>query len=405
MTIVPPLRLHHVSIRSFKAIAELDLAVAGLPVSLLVGPNGAGKTSVLQAVGFLRAFVDGRPEAFFDAHGWEMAAAISHVRERRVFAFATTVDLRDAADNSVAWTQAFNLSAGRSAAEVVEFAASGGKDEVVCSFGNGTLTFGKWGDPIKAMAPQGSILSAIRIDDHPDLTHRSVLQALRDWAGGITSLELLTPAAMRSVRRGKVTDIGVRGERLGAFLASLPAVAKERIVHRLAHFYPHLADLSTKAKRAGWVDLRIAESYSGRRLSVGSEHVSDGFLRLLALASIPEFPKSTSLVLLDEAENGIDPLILPDFLEAITNESHAQIILTTHSPILVNRFPPEAVHLLCRSEQGRTIGARLTDIPEFAEELEFRGAGEIWAHSSLTRITALVRAADQRRRQAAEAAK
>lgn len=405
MTIVPPLLLQGVWINAFKAIAEIHVDIGEQPVSLFVGPNGAGKTSVLQALGFLRTFVDGHPNDFFDVHGWDMSTAVCHVGEKRTYGFVVAAYLIDTSGNIIAWTQAFSFMYGRPIFESVSWKRGDGESERILNFRDGTITFGKWGDPIKSMAPQGSVLSAIRIDDHPDSTHRAVLQAVRDWAGGITSLELLTPTAMRSVRRGKVTDIGVRGERLGAFLASLPAAAKERIVKRLAHFYPHLAELTTRTRRAGWVDLRIAESYSGRRLSVGSEHVSDGFLRLLALAAIPEFPKSTSLVLLDEAENGIDPLILPDFLEAITGESHAQIILTTHSPILVNRFPPEAIHLLCRSEQGRTIGARLTDIPEFEEELEFRGAGEIWAHSSLPRITEMVRAADQRRRQATETGK
>jgi len=249
-------------------------------------------------------------------------------------------------------------------------------------------------------------LAAVNLSGHPSPDYRRILKSVKDWAEGIRSLELLSPASIRDgMARGKVSDIGVRGEKLGAFVAGLPADAKARILRRLTAFYPALADLTTKAKRAGWIDLRIAENYGERGLSVGVEHVSDGFLRLLALAAIPEFPKTTSLVLLDEAENGIDPLILPDFLSMIAEESEAQIILTTHSPILVNRFPPESVYMVCRSEDGRTIGSSLADIPEFEKDREYQGPGEIWAHSSQEWITKVVRQAAEKKRAERDVAK
>jgi predicted ATPase len=391
MTTVVPLRLKAVEINAFKAVSDLNLEIGGSGLSLLIGPNGAGKTSILQALGFLRYFVDGRTASFFEDRHWPVSAIISQVREKRLHGFTTAVVLDGPNGEWLIWSQVFTVPHGRFWERVTS-----PYGEIV-EFDNGAVTFSGWNNRLSSLKLDGSVLSALKIEEHPNPEHRALLLSLRAWAESITSLELLSPASMRSMARGKVTDIGVRGEKLGAFVASLPADGKQRIVQRLTRFYPQLSDLTTKSKRAGWIDFHIAESYQGRRLSVGTEHVSDGFLRLLALAAIPEFPKSTSLVLLDEAENGIDPLILPDFLEMIANESSAQIIATTHSPLLVNRFPPEAVHLLCRCERGRTIGARLADIPEFAEELEFRGAGEIWSQASLERITAWVRAAHERR--------
>lgn len=387
-----PLRLISVKIKAFKAIDDLAFDVGNRPITLIIGPNGAGKTSALQALGFLRYFVQGRSKAFFDDHGWPPSTVVSHVRQKRTSRFGIICVFRNPRGMLVLWAFAFDINSGKTAGERISIL-----NDVILELQGGTIKFGKWDNQLKSIEIDGSILSTIKISDHPDTEHRQILESVRAWAEGITSLELLSPAAMRRMARGKVTDIGVRGEQLGAFLASLPMASKDRITARLARFYPHLSGLVTKAKRAGWIDFKIAESFAGKKMSVGAEHVSDGFLRLLALAAIPEFPKSTSLVLLDEAENGIDPLILPDFLELITQESSAQIIMTTHSPILVNRFPPEAVHLVCRAEEGPTIGARLVDIPKFEEELEYRGAGEIWAHSSLSRITELVRDANRAR--------
>jgi predicted ATPase len=41
-------------------------------------------------------------------------------------------------------------------------------------------------------------------------------------------------------------------------------------------------------------------------------------------------------VLLDEVEDGIDPHILPRFIGMIARESKVQLIVTSHSPVLVN---------------------------------------------------------------------
>lgn len=405
-----PLRLMGIKIDAFKAVDDFSLATTN-DLTLIIGPNGAGKTSLLQAIGLLRYIAAGRVEDFFSTHGWAPSAVVSHIRQKTVRGFVATVLLHEEQSGRFAqWTIGFSTTLGNVVSERVDVIKSLSLNDLdtrteILSLNPDRLSLAKWQD-IDSPPQGGSGLSAVNLAGHPDADYRGILQSIKDWAEGIRSLELLSPASIRdSMARGKVTDIGVRGEKLGAFVAGLPAEAKARIIRRLTAFYPALADLTTKAKRAGWIDFKIAEIFGGRRLSVGVEHVSDGFLRLLALAAIPEFPKTTSLVLLDEAENGIDPLILPDFLAMIAEESEAQIILTTHSPILVNRFPPEAVNLICRSEDGQTVGAALSQIPEFEKEREYQGPGEIWAHSSMEWITKVVRAAAEREHTNSEASK
>ena len=389
--------LERIHIDGFKALVDTDVYIGDRNISLLIGPNGAGKTSLLQAIGFIRYFVEGKPRLFFEHHGWDPDMLVSHVAEKRLPSFSVVFVLSSGILD-VIWSFIWSASLNKNTREsicVVNRAT--GAPFMAMNLEDGCLEFPGWNNEMLGIYPEGSALSFIKLDNHPDRHARQVLEDLRSWAEGIVSLELLSPDSMRHRNaRGKVNDIGIRGEQLGAFLAGLPADAKQRIVERLTAFYPQLTGLTTTAKRAGWIDLKIAESYRGRALAVGAQHVSDGFLRLLALAALPEFPKTTSLVLLDEVENGIDPLILPDYLDMISRQSSTQIMMTTHSPLLVNRFPPEVIHFIARSEGGASISARLVDIPEFETELEYRGAGEIWAHSSLGRMSELVRAAHER---------
>lgn len=389
------MKLQRIHISAFKALTELDVDVGGRAVTIAVGPNGAGKTSLLQALGFIRYFAEGRTGRFFEDHSWEPDAVISHLLPQRKIGFYLDVGFIAQNGARYSWMLAWSAYHKHTISERI-VVDDDFEIRTIFTLKKGYLSFDRWDNAISGINPEGSCLSVVDISKHPNEEDRAILQSLRAWASGIISLELLSPAAMRRMARGRPADIGVRGELLGSFLASLSSEKKERITKRLSLFYPHLSALSTRAKRAGWIDFKIGEVYGGRKLSVGAAHVSDGFLRLLALASIPEFPKSTSLVLLDEAENGIDPLILPDFIDQIVRESDVQLVLTSHSPLLVNRFSPEAVLLLCRSEEGPTIGVSMAHIPEIQAELEYRNPGEIWAHGSLEQITGWVRDAHRR---------
>ena len=190
------------------------------------------------------------------------------------------------------------------------------------------------------------------------------------------------------MRQG-ITDttwhFGHQGKGLSHFLASLSNAQKERIVTRLSPFYPALQALDTIQNKAGWIDIQIAEHFPNAH-QIHAGHISDGSLRLIALASLPELNHPISLILIDEIEDGLDPHILPDFIDSISQEQNTQWVMTSHSPVLVNRFGPEQVHFLTRAETGETLSIRFDEIKEIQADLEYQGAGEIWFHTSNSTI-------------------
>ncbi len=237
------------------------------------------------------------------------------------------------------------------------------------------------GDEIKGITSPGTIFSIL----HPSIVtdeHEIVSRAI-DWCARITSLELLSPVAMRGNARGSQKGIGTRGQRLSGFLAALDAKTKARIVDRLSNFYP-LDSLNTTKKKAGWVDLRISEAYGLGPIS--AQHLSDGFLRLLALCAIPEFGSRSSMVLLDEIEDGIEPHILPRLIERIVSDSSAQFVMTSHSPLLINFFESESVTLVTRDQDGRSRFTAVNDLDVIRQGLEYLGPGEIWANAGLSTL-------------------
>ena len=184
---------------------------------------------------------------------------------------------------------------------------------------------------------------------------------------------------MRRSARGDNPDIGTMGERLASFLASLDPRSKSNVVARLQRFYP-IRNIDTLRKRAGWVDVKIAEAFGGRRgIRISPNHASDGLLRLIALCAIPEFHKNTSLVMLDEIEDGIEPHILPEIVEAIVTDSKSQFIFTSHSPLFVNFVEPPNIHILTRQGVGAVVTSRFSEMKSWSDGLEFFGPGELWS--------------------------
>lgn len=381
------LKLRRMRVRGFKSLADFDLRLPD-DLMILIGANGAGKSSVLQSLAFVQYFAKGKPSAFFEDRGWTPAELRTRIKVNLLPGIVSYRLLLEHDDGTkIYWFFGWSLTTGKLALEEVQVVQPGTQEPVsIVSFSNkGEVIVGD--EKISAISPEGSLVSILDPDAlAPGIG--KIIQSLHAWGAGIFSLELLSPAAMKRGARGNPSDIGPRGERLGGFLASLSATQKDRLVGRLAAFYP-LQNIETTRKRAGWVDLRVAEAFQGIG-RISAAHMSDGFMRMLGLASIPEFAEAASTVLLDEVEDGIEPHILPRFVSMIARESRVQIIVTSHSPILVNGFEPQQIAFVARQPDGHAVAAPFNSIDPLMEGLEYFGAGEIWTNTDMRRIGELV---------------
>jgi len=89
-------------------------------------------------------------------------------------------------------------------------------------------------------------------------------------------------------------------------------------------------------------------------LRVPSWMASDGTLRLLAL-TIPAYLKNLKGVyLIEEPENGIHPRAIESMLQSLSSVYDAQILLATHSPIILSIVPLEKVLCFAKNDNGET---------------------------------------------------
>lgn len=114
--------------------------------------------------------------------------------------------------------------------------------------------------------------------------------------------------------------------------------------------------------------------------------VSDGVFLYLAYLTLVFGPEPAPLLLIEEPETGIHPGLLRQVVENLKrltcDDPGVQVVLTTHSPLLLNYVEPEEIRILIREPVSGTKVHRFTDAPELAQLLEYQGPGEIWVNLS-----------------------
>ena len=99
------------------------------------------------------------------------------------------------------------------------------------------------------------------------------------------------------------------------------------------------------------------QSESGLQYNVHQIGASSGTLRMLALMTALFGETNTSLVGVEEPENHVHPAALKAFAEYLRDASErAQIIVTTHSPLLLDCLPkPKEIAIVRRTADGTRI--------------------------------------------------
>ncbi|EFC91048.1 conserved hypothetical protein [Dethiosulfovibrio peptidovorans DSM 11002] len=226
---------------------------------------------------------------------------------------------------------------------------------------------------------QGSILSQLKdssLDEQPDLLE------LKRLIGSIKSMDLLSPPQMRE-RARSVEEVGPGGEGLSAFIDGMTDKERRELIDSLREVNPHLRDIETKSLRSGWKELKFKEKYE-EELVTEAHHMNDGTLRLATIFAL--LARGDRILLFDEIENGINPEVMERLVQRMV-ESHRQVIVTTHSPMILNYLSDEvaerSVILLYKNRDGYTKSTRFFDLPDVKKKLTLLGPGEVFLDSDL----------------------
>ena len=88
------------------------------------------------------------------------------------------------------------------------------------------------------------------------------------------------------------------------------------------------------------------------QVEVPSWGVSDGTLRLLALTILAYLPHVQGVYLIEEPENGIHPRAIETIMQSLQSIYSAQVMIATHSPIIVRMAQPSDLLCFARTADG-----------------------------------------------------
>jgi predicted ATPase len=165
----------------------------------------------------------------------------------------------------------------------------------------------------------------------------------------------LNPEALRRPSSTKAQRfLSSNGSNLPTTLARIEKEDKfalTDISRDMANLVPGIVSIRLEQDKPGDKYVIHAETADGRSFS--SQVLSDGTLRLLALATLGNDPQFHGILCLEEPENGVDPLHLRHMARLLrematnfidleqVNEPLRQVIVTTHSPAFISQ--PEVI--------------------------------------------------------------
>ena len=145
------------------------------------------------------------------------------------------------------------------------------------------------------------------------------------------------------------------GSNLPWVVAELEKKAPDRLQEWVRHLATALPDLQAirTVEREDDRHRYLKLVYSGG-LEVPSWMASDGTLRLLAL-TLPAYLRNLQNVyLIEEPENGVHPLAVDTMYQSLSSVYDAQILMASHSPVILSAASPEAVLCFAKTPEGAT---------------------------------------------------
>jgi predicted ATPase len=151
--------------------------------------------------------------------------------------------------------------------------------------------------------------------------------------------------------------------------------AFEAIRDELCELFPSVKylQLRTVSQTAKALQLELKD---GTR--VPANLISEGILYFLAFAAIERIDRP-AVLLVEEPENGLHPSRIADVMKVLRRISEkTQVVIATHSPLVINEMKGHEVIVLTRDADRGTQARLLKDTYNYEERSRVYQNGELW---------------------------
>src|SRR5882724_10551429 len=297
--------IQSITIKNFKSFREAKLPLA--PLTLLIGANASGKSNAIEAMQLLSWLVSGR----------RLGDLLVAIRDQELSLRGTFNDLTYGGDEFSLGCDllpplsfSITLQVNEAGLRILEERLESPEAEHEPS------------QPAAASRLRQSLEDILFLDPHP--------RRMRDYSF-LQDQKLQGDGAALSSVLYRLSEEGKKEEILG-FIRSLPE--------------QDIRDVTFLEGPRGEVMVQLHETFGGKATAREAALLSDGTLRVLAVAaallSVPE----GSLVVIEEIDNGVHPSraeLLLGNVQRIARQRQLRVLLTTHNPALLDAIPAEAV--------------------------------------------------------------
>jgi predicted ATPase len=368
---------------NYKALRDINLDLT--PVQVLIGPNDSGKTSILEALaGVCRSVDHPLTDAFLGA--WRGVDLVWQHDPSRMLEFEVEVEK---GGTSLCYELSCRpTSSGRAMKVEAERLVHAGS-EISLPEAHGHSGTRIWRILLQGEATSEEIRGAAKLV-HDGLSGVHFYRWTPDF--------LALPAAPDSNRRFRMEQSGFGlalclDDILGydpkrflelerRFTDIFPEFRAIRLVPEPAYRAPPSPEQIPLLQKSDGKGIHFELAGTGR--TIPAAQASDGVLLVLAYLGLLHLPSQFGprVLLIEEPENGIHPRRLRDVLtilrQAVQEQQRIQILLTTHSPYVVDLFQPEEVTLCRKADDGAVVLRRLSESQMVRQQLDVFTLGEIW---------------------------
>ena len=415
------------TIKSFKSYQEATLKLA--PLTVLIGANASGKSNAVEALRLLSWLAQGNKLGSIRYAVQEGDQALrGTVRElthrslgefslscltthREWNDYSITLQVQDDDDLHITDERLTGPNRKVPLFEVVSsqeaggdirvaynnFARGGKKPKVVC---------------IDQMAVLVQIQSSARFEGGHRKAQRVIPEVTAQYQRWLSNMVFLDPqpATMRDYSFKTERTLGSDGANLSGVLFNLcREKSTEREVLQFIRALPEQdirsIDFIETPRNEAMIEL--TETFGGTETEFDATLLSDGTLRVLAIAAAVLSASEGSLVVIEEIDNGVHPSRAEQILSQISRiaeERSLRVLISSHNPALLDALPDDAVPNVVFCYRGQKTGTsrlvRLADIPDYPELIAQGAVGHLMTRGILERFVKFHPSPQERRRRA-----
>ena len=416
------------SFEDFKSCRSVDLPLA--PLTVLIGANASGKSNVLEGIRLLSWLAGGRNldeilHAVQEADQLVRGAVTDICRfGTKEFVLGCRLDdgysLRLVLRPSESDLRVVFESLGKSSDKVplysIKAPSSGYSNEVQVEYNN----FARGGTkPCIACTDQQAVftqlLTPARFAAHHKESQRLIPATTSNLRKSLTDILFLDPVPrlMRDYSYANEVRLKEDGSNVSSVLRHVvfkegdvaDAEAKQQVLSFIRSLPEQsIEDVEFIETPRREVMVRLVETFGETNHGTDAPLLSDGTLRVLAIAAALLSAKEGLLVIIEEIDNGVHPSRASELVTNILKTAKAQkiqVLLTTHNPALLDALPAESIPsvVACYRDphDGTTKLIRLEDVSRYPDLVAQGPVGRLMTAGILDRFLKSAETAAQRK--------